>query len=147
MKRIDIEAPPVPFVKTPADDGTGAARFSPDGRWVAYGSAESGNLQIHVKPFPSGEARQVTFDAAAEASEPRWSADGKVLFFVRGGALWRCDFDPASGRAGEARRLFETRAIAYEPTADGKFLVVLPGEGADAAATRVVVNFERLLER
>lgn len=151
LKRLDIPAAPVPFVKTPAYDGFGGARFSPDGRWVAYTTLLSGRPQVYVKPFPpAGPAHQVSLDPATSASEPRWSADGKTLFFLRGGALWRCDFDSATGHAGEARRLFEIRNGAnntYEPVPDGRFIVLMQGDPAAASVTRVVVNYDRLLER
>ncbi len=54
---------------------------SPDGRWLAFTSQRSGNLDIWIKPLPQGEAVQVTFDPA-EDFQPTWSPDGHHLAFV-----------------------------------------------------------------
>ena len=55
-------------------------RLSPNGRWLAYASDESGELQVYVQPFPvSGEKRQVSPDGG---SEPRWRRDGSELFYL-----------------------------------------------------------------
>ena len=57
-----------------------AGQFSPDGRWVAYQSNESKPVQIYIRPFPEpGGPLQVT---TAGGSQPRWSPDGKELFYV-----------------------------------------------------------------
>src|SRR5262247_4239454 len=54
-------------------------RFSRDGKWVAYASDKSGKYQIYVQPFPpTGEESQISFDGG---TVPRWSHDGKELFF------------------------------------------------------------------
>jgi hypothetical protein len=59
-----------------------AAAISPDGKWVAYESAESGRSEIYVRPFPSGGAKwQVSTEGGIR---PKWSANGRELFFRRG---------------------------------------------------------------
>jgi len=59
-----------------------AAVFSPDGRWVAYSSNESGSFQVYVKPFPEGPGRwQLSNPADGEHGQPRWSADGSTIFY------------------------------------------------------------------
>ena len=57
-----------------------AASVSPDGRWIAYQSNESGSLQIHVRPYPATDTDrwQVSIDGGGD---PKWSADGTHLFF------------------------------------------------------------------
>jgi Tol biopolymer transport system component len=55
-------------------------QFSPDGRWIAYQSLQTSRNEIYVTPFPGGGARwQVS---AAGGTQPRWSADGRELYFV-----------------------------------------------------------------
>ena len=55
------------------------AMFSPDGRWIAYNSNESGEQQIYVKPFPGpGGKWQIS---TARAVQPRWSGDGQELYY------------------------------------------------------------------
>ena len=62
--------------------------FSPDGRWVAYGSNETGGNEIYVQPFPStGTKYQVSKNRSSV--HPLWSPDGKELFSIPGGAIRR----------------------------------------------------------
>jgi serine/threonine protein kinase/Tol biopolymer transport system component len=69
---------PFPVVQTPFAEDEG--QFSPDGRWIAYRSNESGRLEIYVRPFPGpGGARRVSVDGG---SQPRWGRDGKELFYI-----------------------------------------------------------------
>jgi Tol biopolymer transport system component len=62
-------------------DETGA-NFSPDGKWLAYQSDESGENQVYVRPFP-GKSGRVQVSTAG-GSSPRWSQNGKELFFLSG---------------------------------------------------------------
>jgi eukaryotic-like serine/threonine-protein kinase len=67
-----------PLVQTQFPERAG--QFSPDGRWVAYQSLQTGRFEIYVTPFPVGGARwQIS---AGGGSQPRWSADGRSLYFV-----------------------------------------------------------------
>lgn len=62
--------------------GEVGGRFSPDGKWVVYGSSESGAAQIYVRPFPSLSARyQISL---AGGTTPLWSPDGKRIYYVAG---------------------------------------------------------------
>jgi serine/threonine-protein kinase len=64
---------------------TVAGRFSPDGRWVAYSSDESGVSQVYVRPFPGPARRyQVSVDGG---TEPVWAPDGRRIFFRDGRRL------------------------------------------------------------
>jgi Tol biopolymer transport system component len=67
---------PTPFIQTEFNESQG--RFSPDGRWVAYISNESGPFQIYVQSFPSSGGKwQVSTNGGAQ---PQWRRDGKELF-------------------------------------------------------------------
>jgi Tol biopolymer transport system component len=69
---------PVPLTQTDATDAE--SRLSPDGRWMAYVSRESGASDVYVRPFPSGEGKwQISPRGGAE---PRWRGDGKELFYL-----------------------------------------------------------------
>jgi dipeptidyl aminopeptidase/acylaminoacyl peptidase len=69
---------PFPVVRTPFEERD--AQFSPDGRWVAYESNESGRDEIYVQPFPSpGERTRISLDGGAQV---RWRADGRELFYL-----------------------------------------------------------------
>src|SRR5207249_1138098 len=69
---------PAPFIQTEFTETQG--RFSPDGRWVAYASNESGPYQVYVQSFPtSGGKWQVSTGGGAQ---PLWRRDGKELFYL-----------------------------------------------------------------
>jgi Tol biopolymer transport system component len=68
---------PKPFVNTPFNNGYPA--FSPDGRWLAYGSMESGIYEVYVRPFPGPGGRwQIS---SGGGTFPKWSRNGKELFY------------------------------------------------------------------
>ena len=71
---------PVKFQGTKAIKAKG--QLSPDGRWLAYTSDESGQFEIYVRPFPSGPGRWKVSAGGARNVEPQWRRDGKELFFV-----------------------------------------------------------------
>ncbi len=72
-----------PFLQTPFNEHS--AKFSPQGRFVAYVSDQSGQNQVYVRPFPEGEGQwQVSTKGGVQ---PRWSRDGKELFYVEGYTL------------------------------------------------------------
>jgi Tol biopolymer transport system component len=74
---------PRPFLTSPFVEQ--AARFSPDGHWVAYESSESGTFAVYVRPFPGpGPVTQVSPDGGVE---PVWSRDGRHLFYRNGARL------------------------------------------------------------
>jgi hypothetical protein len=69
---------PVPVAPSRFNERDG--QFSPDGRWVAYGSDDSGRSEIYVQPFPGpGDKTQVS---TAGGAQVRWRGDGKELFYV-----------------------------------------------------------------
>jgi eukaryotic-like serine/threonine-protein kinase len=126
---------PVKFLGTNAMESQG--QFSPDGHWIAYYSDESGNGELYVRPFPSGQGKwKVSIGGGAE---PRWSADGKGLYFRTGGrdfaAIWVVAVrNPGQGvlEIGVPRKVLEFRggmalrennAFSYSPASGGRFLV------------------------
>src|SRR5262249_42629163 len=56
--------------------------FSPDGRWVAYTSDESGATEVYVQPFPATGAKVQVSSDSSTSPRPRWASDGKELFYV-----------------------------------------------------------------
>src|SRR5262249_26510580 len=69
---------PFPFLKTPFDERDG--QFSPDGKWVAYQSTESGRYEIYAQPFP-GPGRKSKIPTNG-GTQPRWNKNGKEIFYV-----------------------------------------------------------------
>jgi eukaryotic-like serine/threonine-protein kinase len=142
------ERTPRTFVGT-ADDETNGT-FSPDGRWVAYTSDESGRKEVYAASFPDAAHRvRVTSEGGAQ---PRWSRDGKELFYVGSGQLVSVPVE-AKGEDlgfGQGRPLFHLPLYAhgdsgfdlvtrYDVAPDGRFLALLPA--GDEASRPVVVIF------
>ena len=67
-----------PLVRTPFHEIQSA--LSPDGRWLAYASDESGAFEVYVQAFPDGQATRLV--SRGGGAEPRWRADGRELFYV-----------------------------------------------------------------
>ena len=107
--------------------------FSPNGRWVAFTSTQSGATEVFVQPYPGpGERRQAS---QGGGFSPRFSRDGRELFYLRGDRmLMAAPFDARTGTNGRPRALFQTAArvfsrACYDVAPDGRFLFVLD-EGA-----------------
>jgi dipeptidyl aminopeptidase/acylaminoacyl peptidase len=153
VKPRDPAAKPFAFLATPFDDNYGT--FSPDGRWIAYVSDESGRQEVYVTAFPSGEGKWRI--SPNGGSFPRWRRDGQEIVYLAADA--KLVAVPADG-AGKsfsvsaARQLFEATTVASGPgapfdmTADGQHLVLnalLPG---NAAPTLVVLyKWRQLIAR
>jgi serine/threonine-protein kinase len=107
-----------------------SARVSPNGKWLAYVSDESGSDEILLRPFPGpGSIRQLTSEGGRE---PRWSRNGSELFYRAHGQLMSIRIDPSSGRSsGPPKPLFEDRydrvsGLGYDVMPDGRFVMVEP---------------------
>ncbi len=96
------------FLQTPFLEE--AAQFSPDGRYVAYVSDESGKNEVYVRPFPSGSGKSTI--SSHGGRQPRWSRDGKELFYVEGSTLMAVSvsLDPIFS-AGATTPLFEPQSL------------------------------------
>ena len=77
---VGQEGDPKPFLVTEHNESR--ARLSPDGRWVAYISDDSGETQVYVKKFPSGEG--LWHISTGQGRAPFWSPDGDELFYLQG---------------------------------------------------------------
>jgi Tol biopolymer transport system component len=101
------------------------ARFSPDGRWVAYDSDESGRHEIYVQGFPE---RRGKWPISGElGGNPQWRADGKELYWIgEGGTLMAASMDltGAAVRPGRPEVLFKTTLGFYQPSRDGRRFLV-----------------------
>ena len=139
--------------------------FSPDGKWIAYGSNETGRSEVYIRPYP-GPGRKVSISIDGGVV-PRWSSSGDELFFraplgEEGGRprtthrrvmAVSIEIDP-DVRVGQPRLLFDGAnyigGVSYDVAPDGKRFVMVKA-GADAigegAEIRVVVNWFEELER
>ena len=129
--KLEPRGSPEPFVTGPLFAGYPA--FSPDGRWVAYESAETGPRQVHVRPYPGLTPRVTVSTTGGRA--PFWSHDGRELFYLRGQEVWSAAVLPGSEfRHGPPQHLFaadflptDTLRLSLSAAPDGKrFLAVRP---------------------
>ena len=138
---------PALFWQTPFVENNG--RFSPDGRWVAYASADQGRFEVYVQTFPaSGGQWQISTSGGIQ---PWWRSDGKELYYLSAdGKLMAVEVKPGgSFEAGAPRALFDlapVRAIggtsSYAVTATGdRFLFVTAREEAASLQFTVVTNW------
>ena len=124
-------------------------RFSPDGKWIAYVSNETGASQVQVQPFPvTGASWIVSVDGG---SRPSWRSDGRELYYISGrNELMAVDVVGRSGvfRAGKPRMLFATElergysGPAYAVSPDGqRFLFTRPQRQSGDVLLTVQLNW------
>jgi Tol biopolymer transport system component len=146
---LDGDRKPFPFLMTLFNEKE--ARFSPDGRWVAYVSDESGKNEVYLQPFQkSGEKWRIS---TAGGSQPVWRRDGKELFYLAAdNKLMAVPVKiGASFEAGAPTALFRVDPAAehaYDVTADGqRFLVNTNMSRAESLPITAVVNWAASLKR
>jgi serine/threonine-protein kinase len=146
------EPAPAPRLLREGDAADTDAQFSPDGRWVAFGSAESGSPEIYLMPFPGPGGR---IPVSREGGrDPRWSADGRELFFWPGTpgntGLWAVSVRTLpTVDVGIPAQLFKTAyGTTWGPTPDGRFLIeALGGGGVTGSTFATVTNWFDELKR
>jgi serine/threonine-protein kinase len=132
-----------------------AAQISPDGRWLAYVSNETGRQEVYVQPFPGlGGKWQVS---ATGGTEPRWSRDGRQLFYRSGNKMMAVDVQTRSGfAAGTPRMLFDqpyainpNAAARYDVAPDGQHFLMLKVDEtlSSPLELRVVLNWADEVQR
>jgi eukaryotic-like serine/threonine-protein kinase len=140
-----------PFLHGDFNESQG--QFSPDGRWIAYVSDESGSQQVYVQSFPTlGGQRQISREGG---NQPRWRRDGKELFYlapdrklmavtVKTGATFEAD---------APRTLFQTELDvtalrqSYAVSADGQRFLLNTSAEAGSPPLTVVLNWPALLKK
>ena len=107
-----------------------APAISPDGRYVAYQSDESGSMEVFVQGYPTGSKWQVT---AQGGNEPRWTKGGREIVYRNGGTLMAVPITLQPFAFGQPETLFNVpNAFAFDVTADGlRFVVVNQGSNRD----------------
>jgi Tol biopolymer transport system component len=144
---------PRPFLESPSDERQG--QFSPDARWIAYTSDESGAHEVYVRRFPGADGKwQVSTHGGAQ---PRWRRDGKELFYLApDGKLMAAAVKAGlpTFETGTPEALFNTGITAsfverrnhYVVTRDGqRFLVNISAEDENSAPITVVMNWDAAL--
>ena len=144
------ERKPREVVNTPFEERMG--QFSPDGRWVAYETNESGRFEVVVQPFPAPSAKWPV--STSGGNQPRWRADGKEIYFIApDGKLMAV---PVTTRgpmfqAGTPVALFPTRLPAgggaelkhqYAVSRDGRFLINQTVEESTNNPITLILNWK-----
>ena len=132
-----------PLIKTPFSE-TGPA-ISPDGRWLAYQSNETGRSEVYVRPFPDVDKRRWQISNEG-GMEPRWSKDGRELFYTFGGGpvpriLWAAATQAGADFTADPPRILvklsSDMSVAYDIAPDGRFLFHAPAATNAPALQRV----------
>jgi Tol biopolymer transport system component len=140
---LDGDRKAVPLVQGPSDES--AARLSPNGRWVAYQSTESGRPEVYVTSYPGATAKwQVSTEGGIS---PWWSADGRQLYYLGGDRVFEAAVrDGASFSAGAARPVeaLGDRIQAFAVARSGRIVAVREIDPGTPPLT-IVRNWEQLL--
>jgi Tol biopolymer transport system component len=124
--------------------------WSPDGRWIAYDSNESGRSEVYIQPYPGpGPRYAVSRDGG---SSPAWARDGRELFYLLPGADGQVTMMTAPVMTtrglstGTPMKLFQGRFLvsgssrSYDVAADGRrFIMVQPQEQAALPVSHIVI--------
>jgi Tol biopolymer transport system component len=151
--RADHE--PKPFLQTPDNELNG--QFSPDGRWLAYESDESGTSEVYVRSFPEADAKQRV--SVNGGRGPRWRGDGSELFYLApDGTLMAANTKPAAAfQTRTPVALFKTRTPGvsaadnrganpnYIVTRDGQRFLINTVTEEHSVPTTIVLNWPAAL--
>jgi Tol biopolymer transport system component len=117
--------------------------FSPDGRWLAYTSDDSGRIEVYVRPFPGpGSQWQISVDGG---TEPRWTRDGKRLFFRNLRQLLAADINTSKGFAvGRPRVMLDDLLPAapqqsYAVAGNGEKILIVEPVGQETGQNQITV--------
>jgi serine/threonine protein kinase len=148
------ERRPRDFVASPYDEDEGT--FSPDGRWVAYVSDESGRREVFVASFPD-PAQRIRVSSEG-GTQPRWSRDGRELFYVaRSYTMMVAPFDSSSaGPTAPPSRLFDApisytfgahAPLRYDVAPDGRFLIAVRASKDPPPPMVLMLNWQAGLKK
>jgi len=148
------DAKPVPLMQTEFLELRPSV--SPDGRWLAYTSTESGGAENYVRPFtpnaPAGTGAKWMISKGG-GNSPIWRPDGKALYYYNNGQAMAVDIDTSKGfQAGTPRRMFTGPAaianVGWDMSPDGKrFLIPSPPNAGRTIPFTVVLNWAAGLKK
>jgi Tol biopolymer transport system component len=148
---LPLHGQPRPVLATPASEFGG--QLSPDGRWLAYHSNESGRLEVYVRPFPRVSEGKWTISTAG-GQRPLWSSDGTELFYAADSAIMRVAVDARGSRFAAAppellfTGPFDPSYTSYALSKDGAgFVMVEVDPNARPTQLNVVLNWAEEVKR
>jgi eukaryotic-like serine/threonine-protein kinase len=143
-----------PFLQTPSNESGGI--FSPDGRWLAYVSDESGRQEVYLRPFPGPGGRlQISTEGGIE---PVWARNGRELFYRNGDKMMVVAVETKGEFAAAKPKVlfeahYETSVFTFEPNydviPDAQSFIMIKGSEQESAPTQVnvVLNWFEELKR
>ena len=157
--RPGVDSAAMSLVASP-EFAEGAPALSPNGRWLAYTSNETGRHEVFVRPFPDVESSRVRVSTDGGVA-PVWAKSGRELFFMdRERGLVAAQFDPASGQVLAKDTLFTlpsgyvTQSVDgsndfYDVSSDGERFLMVRQYGQEEVSTSLilVLNFFEELKR
>jgi Tol biopolymer transport system component len=129
------------------------AEFSPDGRWLAYQSSESGILQVYVAAFPGAETKMQVSPAGGLSA--KWRSDGKELFYLDlAGRLMKVDVKSIGGKLelSAPQMLFQTTSASlgvrpFDVTKGGDRFIFTTTEDVNPSPSMLIVNWDAELKK
>jgi serine/threonine-protein kinase len=151
LMQTDRTAAAEPFLRTPFFEGL--SRVSPDGRWLAYASNESGRNEIYVRPFPTQGGRWLI--STDGGSNPVWARNSRELFYRNGDRILAVEVNAhLTFTAGQPRELFAGRYETapdtnYDVTRDGQQFLMVKDTEPQGPITQlnVILNWSEELKR
>jgi Tol biopolymer transport system component len=141
---------PQPFLHSPAREF--APAFSPDGKWLAYESSQSGRNEVYITPFPAGGAQYQVSTSGGE--RPIWRRDGKEIYYREGITLMAVEANTKASPVGfsSPKGLFELAAgnlngRYYDVAPDGRFLTNTSPLKAKAQSFSLLLNWPARLKK
>ena len=151
---VDGKSPPETLLESP-EAIVASGSVSPDGRWLAYRSTETGRSEVYVTSFPKPSGRlQISMSGGGA---PRWRPDGKEIFFMgEDRRIMAAELKESEGnlQVVSVDALFQTQALSsarsshYDVTADGtRFAVLALKSDEIASPLNVIVNWDAELKK
>jgi serine/threonine-protein kinase len=142
---------PYPLIVTPNNEMS--ARVSPDGKWIAYDSDESGRQEVYVRHFPNVDGGKWTISTGG-GRQPQWAPNGRELYYALGSAIYAVSVDTKGNSfvAGAPDMLFsgafDLLTTDYTLTADGtRFIMIESDPNARPTQLQVVLNWAEEVKR
>jgi serine/threonine protein kinase len=139
VSRLDGDRTPRPLLQTSFNETFPV--LSPDGRWLAYVSNETGQPEVYLQPYPgAGRKARVSIQGGGR---PTWSRDGRELFYRNGDAMMGVKVHAEPSLAlGQPQLLFRMNApFPYDVSQDGRFLMIENPPALRARPIAVVLNW------
>jgi serine/threonine-protein kinase len=146
---MDSHATPTTIAARPGDQID--AQLSPDGKWMAYTSNETGRWELFLEPFPfTGERKKISL---VGGEDPRWSPQGDRIYYRYRDTFYVVPFDLRTGTAGQARPFvrgpfLNVPGLSHDVSRDGRRLLLILGPPEQTANhVRFISGFDAHVSR